>query len=137
MVTHYSFQSLKMSGIRKNTKQKEIQKQERKAFKHDLKIGDILYSSWGYDQTNIDFYEVVEVVSDKSVKIREIAYRSVDSNGLHSMAGEKVAIPGQYVGEPMLKRVGGVVGGGCVVGIDKHQHASLWNGKPIYYSWYA
>ena len=22
-------------------------------------IGDIVYSSWGYDQTNVDFYEVV------------------------------------------------------------------------------
>ena len=23
---------------------------------HSLKVGDILYASWGYDQTNIDFF---------------------------------------------------------------------------------
>lgn len=27
---------------------------------HDLKLGDILYASWGYDQTNIDYYKVVK-----------------------------------------------------------------------------
>ena len=24
-------------------------------------MGDIMYSSWGYDQTNVDFYKVVRV----------------------------------------------------------------------------
>ena len=27
-----------------------------------LKVGDVLRSSWGYDQTNVDYYEVVELV---------------------------------------------------------------------------
>jgi hypothetical protein len=35
------------------------------------KVGDILVSSWGYDQTNIDYFQVVRT-SDKSVWIREI-----------------------------------------------------------------
>ena len=36
-------------------------------------------SMWGYDQTNIDYYQVVEVsASRKTVKIRPIAQRSVD-----------------------------------------------------------
>jgi len=36
-------------------------RQERTQYRHTLKEGDILYSSWGYDQTNIDFYQVVAV----------------------------------------------------------------------------
>ena len=28
-----------------------------------MKVGDILYASWGYEQTNIDFYEVVKATA--------------------------------------------------------------------------
>lgn len=30
-------------------------------------VGQILYSSWGYDQTNIDFYQIVRVSEKGSV----------------------------------------------------------------------
>ncbi len=36
-----------------------------------VKVNDIFYSSWGYDQTNIDFYMVVEVLN-ASVKVVSI-----------------------------------------------------------------
>ena len=36
-----------------------------------VKINDIFYSSWGYDQTNIDFYMVVDVTKS-SVKVVSI-----------------------------------------------------------------
>ena len=32
-------------------------------------VGQILYSSWGYDQTNIDFYQIVRVSDKGSVWI--------------------------------------------------------------------
>lgn len=35
-------------------------------------VGHIFYDSWGYDQTNINFYQVIEV-KNKSVIMREIA----------------------------------------------------------------
>lgn len=38
---------------------------------HPLTVGTVLYSSWGYDQTNIDFYEVVKATA-KTVTIRGI-----------------------------------------------------------------
>ena len=25
------------------------------------KVGEVLYQSWGYDQTNVDFFEIIEV----------------------------------------------------------------------------
>lgn len=43
-----------------------------------LKVGDILYTSWGYDQTNVDFYQVVTMTA-KSAKIRQVA-ETVDSS---------------------------------------------------------
>ena len=37
-----------------------------------VKIGDIFYDSWGYDQTNIDFYQVVGLRGKSSVELRAI-----------------------------------------------------------------
>ena len=37
----------------------EEQKKARRQHNHTLKVGDILSSSWGYDQTNVEFYEIV------------------------------------------------------------------------------
>lgn len=96
---------------------------QRRAFVPTLKVGDILYASWGYDQTNIDFYEVVEAAG-KSVVVRQIAQRDVASDGGQDRV---VAVPGHYVGPPMRK----IVGQGNAVKVG-HQHASPWDGKPKY-----
>jgi hypothetical protein len=44
-----------------------------------VEVGDIFAASWGYDQTNVDFYEVVGITaSGKSVKVlpigKEVTY---------------------------------------------------------------
>ncbi len=37
-----------------------------------VKVGDIFVRSWGYDQTNVDFYEIVEVSkTGKTAKARK------------------------------------------------------------------
>jgi hypothetical protein len=48
---------------------------------HNLKVGNILVSSWGYDQTNAGCYEVARVVSTKSVEIQKIAKHSGGEDG--------------------------------------------------------
>lgn len=35
-----------------------------------VRVGDFFYSSWGYDQTNIDYYKVVGL-TPKGVKVQE------------------------------------------------------------------
>ncbi len=103
---------------------KEKARQERLDYRHGLKVGDILYTSWGYDQTNVDFYEVVEVM-DKAVRIREIEGKVVSE----SAGSERVvAEPGKYKGLPMLKRVGR---GDCV-GIASYASACKWDGRPLH-----
>jgi hypothetical protein len=51
---------------------KAERQEEKKNFVHDYKVGDIFYTSWGYDQTNVDFFEVTKV-SGKMLTVREIA----------------------------------------------------------------
>lgn len=49
----------------------------------DVKVGDVFACSWGYDQTNVNYYEVVSVTpSGKSVKIIPIWGKVVEgANG--------------------------------------------------------
>lgn len=65
------------------------------------KVGDIFVSSYGWEQTNIDYYEVVEVLPS-SVRVREIA-QSVKRDGF--LSGHCKPIPGHFTGEPRLFRV--------------------------------
>jgi hypothetical protein len=70
---------------------------------HPFKVGDSLYQSWGYDQTNIDFYEVVEVLP-KSVKVRPISQLLVEGSEGFMCENVKPDI-GNYTGEAELKQV--------------------------------
>jgi hypothetical protein len=65
------------------------------------KVGDLFYSSWGYDQTNIDFYQVV-AMKGSTVTVRRCgAKRVYDQN----MAGRVQADKGSLSGEPKNYRV--------------------------------
>lgn len=96
-------------------------KAKRKAAKaatpNCLKVGDILISSWGYEQTNIDFYEVTRMVGKNSVEIREVAQRR---NEDLAMQGDCAPVPGSYTGPAMVKRVNGTS-----VKIESFAHARL------------
>ncbi len=38
-----------------------------------LKVGDFVYTSWGYDQTNVSFYRVVGLTpSGKSARVQQV-----------------------------------------------------------------
>lgn len=57
--------------------QKVITTQERKA---QFQIGDIFVESWGYEQTNVDFYQVVKL-NAASVVLRKISYNTLEFTG--------------------------------------------------------
>ncbi len=72
---------------------------------HPYKVGQIIYNSWGWEQTNIDFYQVVEV-KPKSIKIRAItsAYAK-DQKCCGSMSAYVVPVKDDFKDEPQIKRV--------------------------------
>lgn len=94
------------------------------AAEHGFKVGDILYSSWGYDQTNIDFYEVTAVGS-KSIKIREIEQRVASATPGSDMV---VPVPGHFKGSEMLK----IVSPRGTVRLTSYSSARPWDGTPKY-----
>ncbi|MCO4921779.1 hypothetical protein M1V64_25450 [Escherichia coli] len=37
-----------------------------------VSVGDVFVSSWGYEQTNVNFYQVISVHGKKTVTVQEI-----------------------------------------------------------------
>lgn len=106
---------------------------ERKAYrakKSKLELGHILKSSWGYDQTNVDFYQVTKLVSETMVEIRPIASTTVEGDG---WAGKVMPLLGEFTGSAMRKRVSG----GDSIKIESFAWAHIWSGAPAYASGYA
>lgn len=73
-------------------------KRER-AEPHDFKVGEIICNSWGYDQTNTDYYEIVKV-STHFVWLRPVASSCVETG---FMSGESSAIPGRYTSDEITQ----------------------------------
>lgn len=88
---------------------------------HKLEVGHILVASWGYEQTNIDWYEVTKVIGPHTVEVREIA-----SNVEHAGQDHGHCFPraGVFTGAPKVCRVRH-----NAVKISECQRASLWDGR--------
>lgn len=86
------------ASVRRSEAFRMEQREKRKAQGHELKVGSILRCSWGYDQTNIDYFEVTRLIGAKMVEIREIEQDSVGS-----WTGKCVPLPGAFRGKPMRK----------------------------------
>ena len=115
---------------------KEAEKTRKKAFKTSFKVGDILYSSWGYDQTNIDFYQVTEVSkTGKTIKIRKIKSKTVETV---AWAQERVvACPDEFCGGEMRKVVQSYGENSEYVSIASYASARKWDGSPCLETSYA
>lgn len=72
-----------IAQIKLNAEDKQARKDKKAEvmnnFINPFTVGQILYDSWGYDQTNIDFFKVVGI-KDKSVIMRRIAQNVVDGS---------------------------------------------------------
>ncbi len=93
-------------------------------------VGDVMSYSWGYDQTNVDFFEVVRV-SKKCVWVREIWQNSSDSLG-GPTGGRTQPRRGDYKSDKIIRKV---VGKDGYISFD-HGCGSKWTGSSLYTSSY-
>ncbi len=100
---------------KKETRAKEIEV---------IKEGDILYNSWGYDQTNIDYYLVVGK-KNKIFFIRELAQKR-EYTGY--MSGNCVPDKEKFADEKIIKKLTFNMEVG---------YLSKWDGRPLGFSEYA
>jgi len=126
-----------INSVKQLKEQKKIAQQN---MKHNFKVGQVIYNSWGYDQTNINFYQVIES-KEKSIILREIASSYVaGSEGF--MSARVKPVENAFIGEPILKKVVVSVGyNGNVSYYIKAKHGCFCeyaaNEEGVYSSWYA
>lgn len=98
-----------------------------------VKVGDFFVHSWGYDQTNVDFYEVVGL-TPASVKVRRAQKKVVSGEG--SPSEDVIPVSGSDWGRDgvMTKRLNVIeygYGPRVVISINNFTgYAELWDGTP-------
>lgn len=118
-----------ISSLMSREDMKEKRKEDRKNQLDNISIGDILYCSWGYEQTNIDFYQVVEK-KNKQFTIREIMHKYDNSKSAgNGMAAYVEPVKDSFVNdvEPIKKTSLSM----------KFGVLSKYDGQSLYCSWYA
>jgi hypothetical protein len=109
------------------------QKQARKPAARALQVGHILVSSWGYDQTNIDWYRVERLVGETMVELVKLGAVQTRQDGGNWLTGQCVPdIDGPAKGEPFRVRANG-----DHVRLSSYSYAYLWDGRPRSWSAYA
>jgi hypothetical protein len=104
-----------------------------------MKTGDVLSYSWGYDQTNVEFFEVMKA-TEKSVWLKPIA-ASPGVMSASAMSGYVMPSLDRTPADHCSVKLNGpkrIVKGtyGAFVSMP-HGIAKVWDGKPCHTSWYA
>ena len=144
------------NGTAAAPKKKTAQKANKAAVApdHGVKVGDLFYSSWGYEQTNVNFFQVIALVGKASVRIREVSAELLEEDAVSCMASNRrYRLPNE--GELLppvnrstfcidqingdLRRVNTKCGDAMIkVGDPNHYQETAWkyNGQTVYESWY-
>lgn len=120
---------------------------------HSVKVGDVFYTSWGYEQTNVDFFQVIELRGASSALVRQVRLEIESEDATGPMAADRsykipdkllpparssVFIADQEHGD--LRRIKTSYSGEpCFnVGLPGHYQdtAYPYNGGKVYESWY-
>jgi len=115
-----------------NLQHREEEKKERRAKRKNallgIKVGDLLYDSWGYDQTNVDFYQVIEK-KGQTMKISKINGKQVAPGGC-SMSAYVGPVKDSFLNDEyypdLVKRSFSMPCGYLSLTTEDEQHYSSW-----------
>ena len=62
---------------------------KEKTYKHGVKVGDLFYTSWGYEQTNVDFFQVIALKGESSAIVREVVPKRIKEEPTCGMAADR------------------------------------------------
>lgn len=151
MINHFVYKSEQeaidaatkwITNIQSNLDARDKRKEEIKAANAEVKasdfykVGDVIVNSWGYEQTNIDFYQVVKV-GNKTIETKAIYSKNVEGTEYsHGMACEVVAAIDSFKedGEEHSFRVKAK---GALSQPVSYGYFRKWDGAALYESWYA
>ena len=81
-----------------------MKREQTHAFLNKLEPGTILWDSWGWEQTNVEFYQVIER-KGSLVQIVELCHKTIP--GSEGFMSDRVVPGDQTQGEPIWKMVRG------------------------------
>ncbi len=149
--TNYEYtitDALKQQGYKKgidfdtsfnyNTCQTYIKKlshiKEYQVPQHDIKKGDIFYNSWGYEQTNIDYYQVVKTTK-KTISLTRIKGTAEDYNN-SGMTGSVIPLKDNFVDDEVIRKTPYLLDNNWYVKFN-HGIGKQWEGEAMRFSSYA
>lgn len=150
VVSHYVYQSLEeaeaavnkfVQSLNEATDRKLKQREEKRQANAGVKasdfykLGDVIVNTWGWEQTNVDFYRVTEVLN-KTIRIKAITAKMVEGSMYsHGMACS--LLPGdEFIpdGKEYLLRV---YPEGRLSNPASYYYMHKHDGREQYCSWYA
>ncbi len=97
--------------------------------------GAIISFSWGYEQTNIDFFRIIDRKGDWCTLQKLNAART--ENSTTSMVGTIVPLDETADEKPIRRKIHRRDGQEIGFAIKRYGWASLWDGEPEHYSSYG
>lgn len=130
----------------------EPKQEPEESNKFGVKVGDIFSCSWGWEQTNVNFFQVVALAGKTSVRLREVYPEIIKEEAVSGMAENRTYkltrdilpaasrasfIHDQEKGD--LKRITDGYNGEPRIKISSYASAYLCKGETVteYVSWYA
>lgn len=121
--------------IRKESKAKIAA--DKKAYTPEFEVGDIYVASWGYEQTNVDAFQIIKKVSKHYAIIKAIAIETVE-NSQGNMSDKVMPVKDKFISCHRIDNDGErkkVTQHG--IKIFSFSNAYKWDGKRSFYrSWY-
>lgn len=90
-------------------------------------IGDILVGSWGCQQTNVEFFQVVSAIGKSMIEIRPL--KALEFEG-KNLTGLTVPMPNIFNGEVIRKKTNAT----GIIRVNRDLCVKLWDGEPRRYS---
>lgn len=119
--------------------------------KYGVKVGDIFHCSWGWEQTNEDFFQVVSLSGASSVRVRQVSLRLNSEDAVSSMSGNysfvlpqdgeilpacnSIFIADEEKGD--LHRLIDDGNGSAFFKLEGRYYCRPYHGETVYISWYA
>ena len=113
----------------------EVKKRRAERYQpHNVKVGDVFYSSWGYDQTNIDWFQVDKLIGKNKITVVPLGSKFVGNTP--EGFDDKVVPGGQSNRNDLIKGsknyIVNMEGGRPSFSVNSFARAYPWDGTPKY-----
>lgn len=94
-----------------------------------IKKGDMLVSRWGWEQTNVTFYQVTKETKC-FITIQQVEQVRIDTG---NMTYKALPVKDGFIGKPMRRKVKYIYDAEArpLVEIEDYERAYLFDGKPV------